>query len=140
MNIRLRTNTILLSSLVGIALLLITGCSQSNQSALSFDSTDPESVLRAYFRAWEKGDWALQTSLMDEKYAHMTPEPANSIHILEIKAIPSSSSSERAYQVVFDIQVKGEGVSMQTGQYDWTYYLSWDKKRNSWLITNYGAG
>ena len=141
MKIHLRAHTMVLSLLAGIVLLLlITGYSQTNQTAISFDSTDPESVLRAYFKAWEKSDWALQTSLMDAKYAQMTPEPVDSIRILEIKAIPSSSSSERTYQVVFEIRVKGKGVSMQTGKYNWTYYLSWDEKRNSWLITNYGAG
>ena len=140
MNIQLRANTMVLSLVAGIVLLLITGCSQANQTAISFDSADPESVLRAYFKAWEKSDWTLQTSLMDEKYAQMTPEPVDSIRILEIQAIPSSSSSERTYQVVFEIKVKGKGVSMQSGKYNWTYYLSWDEKRNLWLITNYGAG
>ncbi len=135
----LETNTIALLLAVGGALLLNTGCSSTDQAGILVDNNNPESVLRAYFTAWEEGDWSLQASLMDEKYAQMVPEPVDSIRIVEIKAIPSSAS-ERAYQVVFEIQVKGKGVSMQSGEYHWTYYLSWDEKRNSWLITNYGAG
>ena len=77
---------------------------------------------------------------MDHKYAGMDPEPVDSIRLLEIRLISSPSSDERTYRVVFEIKVKGQGVSMQSGRYDWTYYLTWDSTRNSWLITNYGAG
>jgi hypothetical protein len=139
-NTLFRANKIVLSLAAGITLLLIAGCFKVHQTAISVDINDPESVLRAYFKAWEQGDWSFQTSLMDEKYAQTVPEPVDSIRILEIQAIPGSSSSERTYQVVFEIKVKGKGVSMQSGKYNWTYYLSWDEKRNSWLITNYGAG
>jgi hypothetical protein len=139
-NTLLCANKLFLSLAAGITLLLIAGCSNTNKTAISVDRNDPESVLQAYFKAWEQGDWSLQTSMMDEKYAQMVPEPVDSIRILEIRAIPSSSSSERTYQVVFEIKVKGNGVSMQSGKYSWTYYLSWNEKRNSWLIRNYGAG
>lgn len=134
------TNKIALSLLVGVMILCIAGCSKTSQAIISVDHNDPESVLRAYFKAWEQGQWSIQESLMDEKYAQMAPEPVDSIQILEIKTIPNSSSLERTYQVVFEIKVKGKGVSMQSGKYSWTYYLSWNQKHNSWLITNYGAG
>jgi hypothetical protein len=139
-NTLLRANKMVLSLAAGITFLLVAGCSKNNQTAISVDHKDPESVLRAYFKAWEQGDWSFQTSLMDEKYAQMVPEPLDSLRILELQPVPGSSSSERTYQVVFEIKVKGKGVSMQSGKYDWTYYLSWIEKRNSWLITNYGAG
>jgi hypothetical protein len=97
-------------------------------------------VLRAYFYAWNLNDWSLQASMMDDRYARMLPEPVESIRILELKLIPDSTSPDRTYQVSFEIKVKGRGVSMGSGQYDWTYTLSWNAKHGSWLITNYGAG
>jgi hypothetical protein len=136
----LRAEKIVLSFAIGITLLLITACSGINDAAISVDHNNPESVIQAYFKAWEQGDWSFQTSLMDEKYAQMVPEPVDSIRLLEIQALPGSSSVERTYQVIFEIKVKGKGVSMQNGRYTWTYYLSWDEKDNSWLITNYGSG
>ena len=111
-----------------------------NVSPVTVDRQDPESVLRAYFDAWQRSDWSAQASLMDEKYAQMAPEPVDLIRILEIQPVLSSSLTERTYRVIFEIQVKGQGVSMQSGQYGWSYYLTWDPKRSSWLITNYGAG
>ena len=128
---------------MSLALLLSTGCTNNTNTskvAVTVDRHNPESVLRAYFDAWERSDWSDQASFMDEKYAHMMPEPVDSIRILEIQSIPSSSLTERTYYVKFEIKVKGQGVSMQSGQYDWSYYLTWDAKRGSWLITNYGAG
>jgi hypothetical protein len=111
-----------------------------NVKAATVDHHDPGSVLRAYFDAWERSDWSVQASLMDKKYAQMVPEPVDSIRILEIQPILSSSLTERTYHVIFEIKVKGQGVSMQSGWYDWSYYLTWDAQRSSWLITNYGAG
>jgi hypothetical protein len=102
------------------------------------DRHDPESVVREYFEAWGRGDWSAEASFMDEKYAGMAPEPVDSIRILELRAL-NTASTERTYQVIFEIKVKGEGVSMQSGQYNWNYYLSWDAQRATWLISNYGC-
>jgi hypothetical protein len=107
---------------------------------VTVDRRNPESVLRAYFDAWERSDWSGQLSMMDANYAQMAPEPVDSISILEIQPIPSSSLTERTYHVIFEIKVKGQGISMHNGRYEWGYYLTWDAKRGSWLITNYGAG
>ncbi len=137
------TKRFLFSLVVSLAFLLFAGCTDStntSKDAVTVDRHNPESVLRAYFDAWERSDWSVQASLMDEKYAQMVPEPVDSIRILEIQPISSSSLTERACHVIFEIKVKGQGVSMQSGQYDWSYYLTWDAKRGSWLITNYGAG
>jgi hypothetical protein len=113
---------------------------QTPSVAVTVDRHNPESVLRAYFDAWERSDWSVQVSLMDEKYAQMAPEPVDSISILEIQPIASSSLTARIYLVIFEIKVKGQGISMQSGRYDWNYYLTWDAKRGSWFITNYGSG
>jgi len=139
-NMYLRSCKIVLLLATGITLLINAGCAKTSQSTISVDTNDPESVLQAYFEAWEQSDWSFQASLMDEKYTQLVPEPVDSLHILEIQAIPGPSSSERTYQVAFEIKVKSEGVSMKSGTYFWTYYLTWDEKRSRWLITNYGAG
>jgi hypothetical protein len=111
-----------------------------NVTPVTVDRQDPESVLRAYFDAWERSDWSAQASFMDENYAGMEPEPVDLIRILQIQPVLSSSLIERTYHVIFEIQVKGQGVSMHNGRYDWSYYLTWDATRSSWLISNYGAG
>jgi hypothetical protein len=131
---------IVLLLIAGLALLLNTGCAISGSSTISVDISDPESVLEAYFKAWEQEAWSFQASLMDKKYSQMVPEPVDFLHILDIQAVPGTSASECTYLVEFEIKVKGEGVSMKSGKYNWTYYLSWDEKRSRWLITNYGAG
>ena len=137
----LRATINLLFSLVSsLAFLLPAGCTNTTKAAVTVDRHNPESVLRAYFDAWERSDWADQVSFMDEKYAQMVPEPVDSIRIIEIQSIANSSSTDRTYHVAFEIKVKGQEVSMQSGRYDWSYYLIWDAKRGSWLITNYGAG
>ena len=130
----------LFSLVLSLAFLLSAGCTNTSKAAVTVDRHNPESVLCAYFDAWERSDWFVQASLMDEKYAHMVPEPVDSIHILVIQPISSSSLTEQTYHVIFEIKVNGQGVSMQSGQYDWSYYLTWNAKRGSWLITNYGAG
>jgi hypothetical protein len=33
-----------------------------------------------------------------------------------------------------------QGSSMDSGRYNWTYTLTWDGSRDSWFISNYGAG
>ncbi len=123
-----------------LVFLFLTGYTSNKNTNNSVDRKDPESVLRAYFEAWNRNDESTRASMMADMYAHMTPEPVESIRILELQPLPDSSESERNYRVVFEIKVKGSGVSMNSGQYDWTYTLSWDATRGSWLITNYGAG
>jgi hypothetical protein len=123
-----------------LALLVCAGCTNTSKAAAPVDRHNPESVLRAYFEAWARSDWSNQASFMDEKYAQMVPEPVDSIRVIEIQPSASTSLYERTYQVVFEIKVKGQGVSLQSGRYDWSYYLAWEAQRGTWLITNYGAG
>ena len=118
--------------------LLCSSCMNIGKTDIGVDRHDPESVLRAYFEAWGQGDWSAEASFMDEKYAGMAPEPVDSIRILELRAL-NTATTERTYQVIFEIKVKGEGVSMQSGQYNWNYYLSWDAQRGTWLISDYGC-
>ncbi len=123
--------------------LILASCSPPGLPA-GVDRRDPEAVLHAYFDAWARGDGAAQASLMDARmaanFAGVDPEPIDSIQVLNVQLASTPSATERIYRVVFDIQVKGTGVSMRSGRYDWTYYLTWDAARGSWLISNYGAG
>jgi hypothetical protein len=105
----------------------------------SVDRTDPEAVLRAYFAAWQGGDWARQASFMDKRYANMEPEPLRSLRVVSL-ALRDKSSKVSVFDVVFEITVKGDGVSMQDGSYRWSYELTWNAQEKSWLITNYGFG
>ena len=50
-------------------------CTFRGTTAIAVDRHDPESVLRAYFEAWGRGDWSAEASFMTEKYAGMAPEP-----------------------------------------------------------------
>jgi len=104
------------------------------------DRRDPQAVLQAYFAAWARSDWSGEASFMDAKYAGMTPEPLDSLRILQVRPGPVESPTGRTYQVIFEIKVKGQGISMQSGQYNWSYTLTWEAQRGSWLISNYGAG
>jgi hypothetical protein len=126
-------------ALIGIVLLFFAFQSSARQARATIDRRKPEAVLRGYFDAWGRNDWPSQASFMDEKYARMVPEPVDSLQIADLQIL-SSSAAQITYRVVFDIHVKGLGVSMHTGRYDWTYTLSWDSGRSVWLITNYGAG
>jgi len=132
-----RVQIISISIVVSLAFLLFAGCRHKN--AVSVNRKDPESVLRAYFDAWNRNDWSFRASLMDERYGHITPEPVEYVRIVELRYLPDPSSPDRTYQVTFEIKVTRPG-SMNSGQYHWTYILSWDASRGSWLITNYGAG
>ena len=134
------TINFLFSLVASLAFLLPAGCTNTTKVAVTVDRHSPESVLHAYFDAWDRSDWAGLNSFMDEKYGQIAPEPVDSIRIIEMQSIANSSSTDRTYYVVFDIKVKGQGVSMHSGRYDWSYYLIWEPKRGSWIITNYGAG
>ena len=108
---------------------------ETNHISVSFDSHEPEAVLRAYFDAWNRNDWDTMTYLESQR----VPEPVEFVHILEIQQI-SSSETECVYSVLFEIKVKGQGGSMHNGQYPWNYYLTWDENRDTWYISNYGFG
>jgi hypothetical protein len=130
-----------MSTLFRLALTLIflfcSSCTNTSRTA-TVDRYDPEALLRAYFDAWGRGDWSAEASFMDAKFAGMAPEPVDAIRILEIYAL-KTSSTWRAYQVTFEIKVKSDGVSMQSGKYNWNYYLTWNAKHASWLISDYGC-
>lgn len=49
-------------------------------------------------------------------------------------------NTTRVYLIVFDYNPGGRGLSMERGRYTWTYVLTWDAGRDSWLVSNYGTG
>jgi hypothetical protein len=67
------------------------------------------------------------------------PEPLKSLRIVSLKTRGKNSNVQH-FDVVFEIAVEGDGVSMQDGSYPWSYELTWNADKQSWLITNYGAG
>ena len=112
---------------------------------------DPGAVLRAYFAAWNRNDEAAQKSFMAAHYANANwyPEPVDSVRLVSNKLLEAKSArlwstgaadSTRVYLVVFDYSPRGRGFSMERGRYTWTYVLTWDAQRRSWLISSYGAG
>jgi hypothetical protein len=102
---------------------------------IPLDRRDPEAVLRAYFEAWDRNDWVIQNALT---YGRPTaPEPVEWLDVLEIKHI-SSSPTECEFSVWFEIQVKGQGVSMHSAKYFWRYHLIWDPNHDSWYIVGWG--
>ena len=112
---------------------------------------DAGAVLRAYFAAWNRNDTATQKSLMTAQYANASwyPEPVESVAVVSTKLLDEktahlwstgASESTRVYLVVFDYNPRGRGFSMERGRYTWTYVLTFDAQRRSWLISNYGAG
>ena len=116
--------------------------SQTKTSAAALklvDRHDPETVLRAYFSAWEKGKWQEETLYMASLYSNLVPEPAKSLQIVDLKRL-ESSSSHCLFSVAFDFVPLGAPISMEAGRYTWTYDLNWDGQRQSWIITNYGEG
>jgi hypothetical protein len=113
-------------------------CSTRSPSTVeAVDRSKPESVLRAYFASWGSGDWGAKNSFL--KHGRTVPEPVESIRVLTLQRL-ENSPTRYLYYVAFEIKVKGRGVSMESGRYDWTYELTWDERRQSWIITNYGAG
>ncbi len=127
-----------------VAALAVVGCSgdagvKASSTASptpTVDRTDPESVLRAYYAAWERGDWAAMSSFMDEKYGIM-PEPLESLRIVGLTQ-RWKSQTRCVYDVGFEIRVGPDWESMSSGGYEWTYTLGWDAAGQSWLITDYG--
>jgi hypothetical protein len=133
--------TALIASLV--AALFLAGCSSSapatRASASPVAAREPETVLRDYFSAWMQGDWARQTSLMSSNHASLQPEPAASLRLLKLK-LANRTDTKALYYVVFHFVATDNIVSMTTGTYRWTYSLTWDPRRGSWIISNYGSG
>lgn len=131
--------TVVSQTTTSVALVPTTTTASTQATVAPVDRHDPESVLRGYFSAWQSGDWEEEDSFMAEQYANMQHEPVASLRIVELRLL-EGSASHCLYDVVFDITVKGQGASMTTGRYDWTYDLNWDGQRQSWIITNYGEG
>jgi hypothetical protein len=126
--------------LVGVTLLICAAC-HPKRSSPAVDRHDPEAVLRAYFAAWARNDTEAQISFMAAGYGRLADEPVDSLRILSLAPADGGSSTRKVYSVSFDITFTGgRSVSMENGRYYWTYTLTWDAARESWLITNYGAG
>jgi hypothetical protein len=122
------------------SLLTYAAC-QSKHSAPAVDRRDPEAVVRAYFAAWANNDTATQTSLMTQNYSNLAYEPVDSLRVLTIIPAEGASSTRRVYAVSFEVTFKGSrSISMENGRYSWSYTLTWDATRDSWLISSYGAG
>jgi Domain of unknown function (DUF4829) len=123
------------------ALLLTSSACQSTRSSPAVDRHDPEAVLRAYFAAWARNDTEAQMSFMTGNYAGLAHEPVNSLRVLSVTPAPAESPGTRVYAVSFEVNFNGgRSVSMENGRYNWTYTLTWDARRDTWLIANYGAG
>ena len=102
------------------------------------DRHDPESVLRAYFDAWERSDSLAMASVLSSRYGRSFMfEPMESMQILEIELISDASPTEQIYSVLYDVQWKAREDTNPTL---WSFHLTWDANRDSWIITNYGAG
>jgi hypothetical protein len=113
--------------------------------------SDPGVVLRAYFAAWNRNDVAAQKSFMTAQHANLDwyPEPVKSVRLVSTKLLDEktarlwstgSPDSTRVYLVVFDYNPRGRGFSIERGRHTWTYTLTWNPQRQSWLISDYGAG
>lgn len=81
--------------------------------------------------------------------ARLAYEPVDSVRVISCSLLdektsrassPGSAETTRVYLVTFDYKPTGRGFSMAPGRYTWTYTLTWDATRESWLISNYGAG
>lgn len=126
---------------LGCAALLTSAACQSTRSSPTVDRHDPEAVLNAYFAAWAHNDTNAQTSFMTSNYAGLAREPVESLRVLNITPADGASATKRVYAVTFEVTFKGgRSLSMESDRYNWTYTLTWDATRDSWLIVNYGAG
>ena len=139
--------TFLLSAIV---LLMPAGCRSTRESA-TIDRHNPEAVVRAYFDAWNRNDISAQKSFMVSTYANANwyTESADTVTVVSVQLLDEKTAglwlagdvnTIRMYLIVFDYNPHGRGLSMERGRYNWTYVLTWDAGRDSWLISNYGAG
>jgi hypothetical protein len=121
--------------------LMMTSACQSTRSSPAVDRHDPEAVLRAYFAAWARNDMDARTSFAIANRADMAREPVDSLRVLSVRPVDGASQATRVYSVSFEVTfIGGRSVSMESGRYNWTYTLTWDATKDSWLIANYGAG
>jgi hypothetical protein len=139
------------SILIGAMVLFIPTTYRSVSGSTRLNRRDHGAVLRAYFAAWNRNDTAAQKSFMAAQYASANwyAEPVESIKLVSTKLLDEKTArlwstvapdSTRVYLVVFDYNPRGRGFSMERGRYTWTYVLSWNTQRRSWLISSYGAG
>ena len=98
-------------------------------SLTPFDRHDPEAIVRVYFDAWNRNDWATMNALAQRDITHGSVEY---VRVLEIQDV-SPSPHEPVYRVVFEI--KGQGQE-ETKLIKWKYYLSWDAQGDAWYISN----
>jgi hypothetical protein len=102
------------------------------------DRHDPESVIRAYFDAWERSDSLAMASVLSSKFGqNFIFEPLDSMEVLNIELISDPSATERIYSVLYDAQWKDQP---ETNPTRWRFRLNWDPKRESWIIIGYGSG
>jgi hypothetical protein len=102
------------------------------------DRHDPESVIRAYFDAWERSDSSAMASVLSSKFGqNFMFEPLESLEILEIELTSDSSPTEQIYSVLYDAQWKDQPDTNPTR---WRFRLTWDANRDSWIIIGYGSG
>ncbi len=132
-----------------VSFLALSAACRTSGGSPAVDRHNPEAVLGAYFNAWNRNDLPLQKSFMTTNYAGLAREPVDSVRVLSIKLLDAKTSrlwstgspeATGVYIVVFDYKPTGRGFSMEGGRYTWSYTLTWDASRNSWLISNYGAG
>jgi len=129
------------SFLLACASLVFTCGCHSTHSSSPVNRHNPEAVLRAYFEAWAHNDNETRASFMSNKEVQSMSEPVDSIRILSLVPNQSASTTTRVYSVSFEIKFAGgRSISMEDGRYYWTYTLTWDSTRDSWLISNYGSG
>jgi hypothetical protein len=131
----------LIAFLFGCALMVASAACRTTNSSRAVDRHNPEEVLRAYFAAWARNDTDAQTSFMTATYARLAHEPVDSLRLLSLAPADDASPTKRLYSVSFEVAFKGgRSLSMENGRYYWSYTLTWDSTRDSWLIANYGAG
>ena len=102
------------------------------------DRHDPESIIRAFFDAWERNDGTTMSALERSNIQYAFHDQVDSIRILDIKLISSPSPTERVYSVTFDIHQ--ERANSLNGQVEWTFTMMWDSALDSWFIANHGVG
>ena len=102
------------------------------------DRHDPESIIRAYFDAWQRSDSSAMASVLSSKFGqNFMFEPLKSMELLEIELISDPTPTEQVFSVLYDAQWTDQ---LDTNPIRWKFYLTWDANRDSWIITNYGAG
>jgi hypothetical protein len=128
------------SLLLLVTLSVVSAACRPINNVATIDRRQPEEVLRAYFDAWAHNDTARQQSFMTANYRGLIREPVDSLHVISVAPVDGAPANTRVYAVSFEIKSNGQGSSVPSGRHQWTYTLTWDAPRDSWLISNYGAG